>query len=225
LHQPCYNILSAAKTRCNTQQHTTAHCNTMQNTEIGTGWRRLIGSPKLQIIFHKRATKYRALLREMSYKDKGSYESSPPCTWQCFALNTPQHTVAHCKHSNTLQYTGTHCNTRQNSFSRQLVAVTMPQHTATHGNTLQHTAAHCPTLHQTATHTYSAACCSKHAPTPCNTQQHIAHHCNMLQHTAIHTRQLVALITTQHTATNHNALHHAASHCNTREYATSNLLQ
>ena len=45
-----------------------------------TGWRRLIGSPKLQIIFHKRATKYRSLLRKMTYKDKGSYESSPPCT-------------------------------------------------------------------------------------------------------------------------------------------------
>ena len=45
-----------------------------------TGWRRLIGSPKLQIIFHKRATKCRALLRKMTYKDKGSYESSPPCT-------------------------------------------------------------------------------------------------------------------------------------------------
>jgi len=45
-----------------------------------TGWRRLIGSPKLQIIFHERATKYRALLRNMTYKDKGSYESWPPCT-------------------------------------------------------------------------------------------------------------------------------------------------
>jgi len=45
-----------------------------------TGWRRLIGSPKLQIIFHKRATKFRSLLRKMTYKDKGSYESSPPCT-------------------------------------------------------------------------------------------------------------------------------------------------
>jgi len=42
--------------------------------------RRLTGSPKLQIIFHKRATKYRPLLRKMTYKDKGSYESSPPCT-------------------------------------------------------------------------------------------------------------------------------------------------
>ena len=46
-----------------------------------TGWRRLIGSPKLQIIFHKRATKYRALLRKMTYKNKGSYESSPPCNY------------------------------------------------------------------------------------------------------------------------------------------------
>jgi len=45
-----------------------------------TGWRRLVGSPKLQIIFHKRATKYRSLLRKMTYKDKGSYESSPPYT-------------------------------------------------------------------------------------------------------------------------------------------------
>ena len=44
-----------------------------------TGWRRLIGSPKLQIIFYERATKYTSLLRKMTYKDKGSYESSPPC--------------------------------------------------------------------------------------------------------------------------------------------------
>jgi len=47
--------------------------------EISTGWRRLIGSPKLQIIFQKRTAKYRSLLREMTYKDKGSYESLPPC--------------------------------------------------------------------------------------------------------------------------------------------------
>ena len=45
-----------------------------------TGWRRLIGSSKLQIIFHKRFVKYKSLLRKMTYKDQGSYESSPPCT-------------------------------------------------------------------------------------------------------------------------------------------------
>jgi len=48
--------------------------------EGSTGWRRLIGSPKLQIIFHKRATKYKSLLQKMTYKDMGSYESSTPCT-------------------------------------------------------------------------------------------------------------------------------------------------
>ena len=51
---------------------------------LSTGWRRLIGSHKLQIIFHKRDTKYRSLLREMTCKDKGSYESSPPCTTTSF---------------------------------------------------------------------------------------------------------------------------------------------
>ena len=29
--------------------------------------------------FPQRATKYKSLLRKMTYKDKGSYESSPPC--------------------------------------------------------------------------------------------------------------------------------------------------
>jgi len=37
-----------------------------------------MGFPKLQIIFHKRATEYTSLLREMTYEDKWSYESSPP---------------------------------------------------------------------------------------------------------------------------------------------------
>jgi hypothetical protein len=41
------------------------------------GWRRPIGCLKLQVIFRKRATNYRALLRKMTCKDKASYESSP----------------------------------------------------------------------------------------------------------------------------------------------------
>jgi len=35
---------------------------------VPTGWRLLIGSPKMQIIIHKRATKYRSFLRKMTYK-------------------------------------------------------------------------------------------------------------------------------------------------------------
>jgi len=45
-----------------------------------TGWRRLIGCLKLQVISHKRATNYTALLRKMTCKDKASYDSTPPFT-------------------------------------------------------------------------------------------------------------------------------------------------
>jgi len=38
-----------------------------------TGWRRCIGCLTLQVTFRKRATNYRALLREVTYKDKASY--------------------------------------------------------------------------------------------------------------------------------------------------------
>jgi len=54
------------------------HTPTYKFIHQATGWRRLMGSLKLQIIFHKKATKYRSLLWKMTYKDKGSYESSPP---------------------------------------------------------------------------------------------------------------------------------------------------
>jgi len=57
-----------------------------------TGWWRLIGSSKLQIIFHRRATKYRSLLREMTHKDKGAYESSPPCNMRHHTHNMRHHT-------------------------------------------------------------------------------------------------------------------------------------
>jgi len=45
-----------------------------------TGWRRCIGCLKLHVSFRKRATNYRALWRKMTYQDKASYASSPPCT-------------------------------------------------------------------------------------------------------------------------------------------------
>jgi len=45
-----------------------------------TGWQRPIGCLKLQVIFRKRATNHRALLRKMTYEDKASYDSTPPCS-------------------------------------------------------------------------------------------------------------------------------------------------
>jgi len=46
----------------------------------GTEWKRPIGCLKLQVILRKRANNYRILWREITYKDKASYGSSPLCT-------------------------------------------------------------------------------------------------------------------------------------------------
>jgi len=48
--------------------------------QMDTRWRGVIGCLKSQIIFRKRATYYRALLRKMTYKAKASYDSTPPYT-------------------------------------------------------------------------------------------------------------------------------------------------
>ena len=59
-------------------QHVRLHAKHTTCTS-STGWPRPIGCLKLQVIFHKGATNYRALLRKTTYKDKASYGSSPPC--------------------------------------------------------------------------------------------------------------------------------------------------
>jgi len=73
-----------AHTHTHTHTHTSESMTAQGKRHVShvttTGWRRLIWSPKIQIIFHKRATKYKSLLQKMTYKDKGSHESSPPCT-------------------------------------------------------------------------------------------------------------------------------------------------
>ena len=54
------------------------HRQTPRIVEPSTGWRRPIGRQKLQVIIRKRATNFRAFLRKMTYKDKASYNSTPP---------------------------------------------------------------------------------------------------------------------------------------------------
>ena len=44
-----------------------------------TGWHGCAGCLQLQVSFRKRATNYSDLLRKVTYKDKASYASSPPC--------------------------------------------------------------------------------------------------------------------------------------------------
>ena len=71
-------IFSHPKSNCSDDNVYTYILTTKHLSGEYTGWQRLIGSPKLQIIFHKRATKYTSLSRKVTCKDTGSYESSPP---------------------------------------------------------------------------------------------------------------------------------------------------
>jgi len=62
-----------------------------------------LGCLKLQVIFRKRATNYRTLLRKITYKDKASYGSSPPCTYT--QAHTPSLSFSLTqKHNLHLQY-------------------------------------------------------------------------------------------------------------------------
>ena len=62
--------------------HTCDRLSVLSRHNCDTGWRRLIGCLKLQVIFRKRATNYVALLWKMPSKDKASYDSTPPCITQ-----------------------------------------------------------------------------------------------------------------------------------------------
>jgi len=45
----------------------------LNSGNLDSGWQRLIGCLKLQVIFRKRATSCRDLLRKLTHKDKASY--------------------------------------------------------------------------------------------------------------------------------------------------------
>ena len=58
-----------------------AHLCALHGNLTFTECRRLIGCLKSHVIFRKRATNYRVLLRKMTYKHKASYDSTP--AWMC----------------------------------------------------------------------------------------------------------------------------------------------
>jgi len=55
------------------------------SSQLGTMWRRCKGCLKLHVISRKKSTNYRALSRKMTYKEKASYDSTPPCSGLTFA--------------------------------------------------------------------------------------------------------------------------------------------
>jgi len=151
------NTLQHTTTQYNTLQHTAIHCNTLPNNTI----------PFLNVVGDCMCV----CEREIGWVGE----------WVC-ARKREQHTLGALSWR-TLSVSTAHCNAMQ-------------QYTATHRNTLQHTAAcwlrvlsieerdqfvqHCQTLHQHA------------ATTHYDTLQHTATHCNTLQPTATHCSMLTS---------------------------------
>ena len=115
------------------------------------------------IFFCKVATTYSALLRKMTYKDKASYDSTPPCTCSAniryyffifkfsYTLNIPLFTHESLprllRGSSASHCTATHCNILQYTYKTL-------QHTIIRCNTLQHI----HTAHMALQHTCVCVC-------------------------------------------------------------------
>jgi len=93
--------------RCENPHNTPPGCENTRESPFSTGWRRLIGCLKLQVIFRKRAAKYRVLLRKMTCKDKASHDTTPvsrtyePYTWAIHMSQThePNTWAIHMSHT------------------------------------------------------------------------------------------------------------------------------
>ena len=90
LHQSKHAVNRRGETQFVTQLHQKKRWNWCVSVCVGallcarlircTGWRRLIGCLKLQVMFRKRATNYRALLQKTTCEDMAPYDPTPPCT-------------------------------------------------------------------------------------------------------------------------------------------------
>ena len=59
--------------------------------KMSTGWRRCTRCLLLQVSFRKRAIDYRALSQKITYIDKASHASSPPCIIICSPVSTTRY--------------------------------------------------------------------------------------------------------------------------------------
>ena len=113
---------------------------------------RPIGCLKLQVIFRKRATNNRALLRRMTCEDKAPYDSTPPCS-----SNTRKKVGESAQESKIEQSVqeSWRDRARKREKTREKAresALESKRERAREGEELQRTAAHCNTLQHTATH-------------------------------------------------------------------------
>ena len=115
----------------------TEHMQSDNMLKMHTGWRRLIGCLKLQVIFCKRATNHRALLQKTTFKDTASYGSSPPCI-RCTHVVCRRSCCSKIKHTYSYIYTHTNMYVRACVYACVCVCVCIYTHTCTHTHTRTH---------------------------------------------------------------------------------------
>jgi len=201
-------------------------------SSCATGWRRVIGCLKLQVIFRKRATMYRALSRKMTYRDKASYDSTPPCSSHAHPPPMSHIWMNHVAHTNKSHVWVSHVarfneswHTYMNEYTYTPTPLCIYMHTLTsHASSLAHRAPHHPFARRTNTHrviyhlshanthththTHSRKPTHKHTHTHTNTHTHT--HTNTSPHTHTHSRKH----TYKHTHT------HTNTHTHTHKYVT-----
>jgi len=157
----------------------------------------------------------------MTYKDKGTYQSSPPCIACATRATFKPNTATHC---NTLQHTATHCNTLQpstahsNALLHKHNVMKKGQLEQLSSKTLQRAATHCDTLQHVATHAQHDAKCSTRAtfkPKKRNTLQHTATLCKYCNTQT--TSCNMSYFRAKHPATHCNT---ESTHCNTLQHKT-----
>jgi len=167
--------------------HVSSHmCNATR-----TGRRRLIGSLKLQVIFCKRATKYRTLLRKMTTEYKASCDSTPSHT-----CDTPQYIelcnelMSYVSRTHVMYVSRTHViDTPQRiACMSHVTRVTVPHSQVWHAS--PHTCDMTPRTHVTWLNTQGYHTCDMTHPThvTCLTP-HVwydsSHTCDMTQYTGL----------------------------------------
>jgi len=192
------NTLQLNAMLCNTlQQHTTAHCNTMQEPAT------LDQTNTLQLsATHCKSLQLTAILCNTLQQTVGIRNI---CN-----IGLDKNNATHCCNSlqltatlcNSLQHTATRCNTQQESAAMDKTKTL--QLSTTHCNPLKPSATLCNTMQESAART----------ATLCNSLQHNATHYNTLQEFAI----LDKTRTLQLTATHCNPLHLTATLCNTLQH-------
>jgi len=165
-----------------------------------TGWRRPIGRLKLQVIVRKRATNYRALLRNMTRKDRASYGSLPSCTpWRRhnrnvkFVHSLPYSSPLVCRALFGEVYKCNHWSQREGfkayltqTHRKQMRGETKCVYANTHTDAHTHTHTHTFTRSQAHTHMYFRVLMCQRCDVPYDVPLHIDSHTHTHTHAHAH---------------------------------------